>query len=276
MRTLDPSKADLFYTPFYALKSPKEFKRRLGNAVIGMTRGNQTSFTEWETITGSSSIWWKRNLGRDHLIVSNIGGWVWGDFNFLRDAKTLHLTLELFPSMQIPSIANRVVIIPYPSENSAFVPFRKIPGTLTITLFSVTKDLLFFAAFDHRRAGRQKLVRGALLELPVTSPPSIISTPPFKTAEWQANIHRATYCPCPIGDTPSTRRLFNAILAGCVPIIISDQLTLPWDSEVTSITPQNGIDYSDFVIRVFNFLLIRLYRSVKQMLSKILPFFSRG
>ncbi|KAJ3215903.1 hypothetical protein HK099_006148, partial [Clydaea vesicula] len=41
-------------------------------------------------------------------------------------------------------------------------------------------------------------------------------------------MYEATYCICPKGDTPSTRRFFNAVLAGCIPITISDFLILPF------------------------------------------------
>lgn len=33
----------------------------------------------------------------------------------------------------------------------------------------------------------------------------------------------------PAGDTPSSARLFDAIVSGCIPVIISDELELPFE-----------------------------------------------
>ena len=34
---------------------------------------------------------------------------------------------------------------------------------------------------------------------------------------------------CPAGDTPSSARLFDAIVSGCIPVIVSDELELPFE-----------------------------------------------
>lgn len=45
------------------------------------------------------------------------------------------------------------------------------------------------------------------------------------------------FCLHPAGDTPSSCRLFDAIVSHCVPVIVSDQIELPFEDE---------IDYSQF------------------------------
>lgn len=37
------------------------------------------------------------------------------------------------------------------------------------------------------------------------------------------------FCLCPAGDTPSSARLFDAIVSGCIPVIVSDELELPFE-----------------------------------------------
>lgn len=61
-------------------------------------------------------------------------------------------------------------------------------------------------------------------------------------------IHRATegmhsskFCLNIAGDTPSSNRLFDAIASHCVPIIISDEIELPYE---------DVLDYSEFSIFV--------------------------
>lgn len=36
-------------------------------------------------------------------------------------------------------------------------------------------------------------------------------------------LHRATFCPCPVGDSPSAKRMYDVVLAGCIPVVVSDE-----------------------------------------------------
>lgn len=40
---------------------------------------------------------------------------------------------------------------------------------------------------------------------------------------------RSLFCLSPAGDTPSSARLFDAIVSGCIPVIVSDELELPFE-----------------------------------------------
>lgn len=40
---------------------------------------------------------------------------------------------------------------------------------------------------------------------------------------------RSLFCLCPAGDTPSSARLFDAIVSGCIPVIVSDELEFPFE-----------------------------------------------
>uniref|UniRef100_A0A1J3EXI2 Putative arabinosyltransferase ARAD1 n=1 Tax=Noccaea caerulescens TaxID=107243 RepID=A0A1J3EXI2_NOCCA len=42
-------------------------------------------------------------------------------------------------------------------------------------------------------------------------------------------MRRSMFCLCPAGDTPSSARLFDAIVSGCIPVIVSDELELPFE-----------------------------------------------
>ena len=56
-------------------------------------------------------------------------------------------------------------------------------------------------------------------------------------------MHSSKFCLNIAGDTPSSNRLFDAIISHCVPIIISDDIELPFE---------DIIDYSEFCIFVRN------------------------
>lgn len=52
-------------------------------------------------------------------------------------------------------------------------------------------------------------------------------------------MRSSKFCLHPAGDTPSSCRLFDAIVSHCVPVIVSDLIELPYEDE---------IDYSQFSI----------------------------
>lgn len=58
--------------------------------------------------------------------------------------------------------------------------------------------------------------------------------------EYLQQMLRAKFCFAPRGDTASAKRLYESIAAGCIPIIISDKLRLPY---------QRQIEWSAFSLR---------------------------
>lgn len=54
-------------------------------------------------------------------------------------------------------------------------------------------------------------------------------------------MHTSKFCLNIAGDTPSSNRLFDAIASHCVPVIISDEIELPYE---------DVLDYSDFCVFV--------------------------
>ncbi|MCI01820.1 exostosin family protein, partial [Trifolium medium] len=45
----------------------------------------------------------------------------------------------------------------------------------------------------------------------------------------QNGMRKSIFCLNPAGDTPSSARLFDAIVSGCIPVIVSDELELPFE-----------------------------------------------
>lgn len=52
-------------------------------------------------------------------------------------------------------------------------------------------------------------------------------------------MSKSVFCLCPRGDTPATRRIFHAIRNLCIPVIIADNIELPFES---------FLDYSEFAV----------------------------
>ncbi|CAI5977128.1 unnamed protein product [Closterium sp. NIES-65] len=68
------------------------------------------------------------------------------------------------------------------------------------------------------------------------------------TAQAATAMRRAKYCLVPRGDTSSSCRLFDAVLSGCIPVIISDALDPPFE---------DVIDYTAFSLLLPAALAVR-------------------
>jgi len=62
----------------------------------------------------------------------------------------------------------------------------------------------------------------------------------FATNATYVSMRQSVFCLVPRGDTPSSRRLFDAVSAGCIPVIISDDYAP---------ASQNALNYSRFSLR---------------------------
>ncbi|CAK9162647.1 unnamed protein product [Ilex paraguariensis] len=45
----------------------------------------------------------------------------------------------------------------------------------------------------------------------------------------ESGMLKSIYCLCPVGDTPLSARLFDASVSGCIHVIVSDELELPFE-----------------------------------------------
>ena len=58
-------------------------------------------------------------------------------------------------------------------------------------------------------------------------------------------FRQSTFCPCPGGDAPSAKRMFDALFAGCIPVILSLDFVWPFTNEIPgSIELLNPTDFS--------------------------------
>ena len=47
-------------------------------------------------------------------------------------------------------------------------------------------------------------------------------------------FRQSTFCPCPGGDAPSAKRMFDALFAGCIPVVLSEDFVWPFTKEAGS------------------------------------------
>lgn len=248
IRVHNSSGADIIFVPFfsslsynkYSKKSPQQNK--INNKVL------QEKVVRFVT----SQEEWKRSGGRDHLIVAHHP-------NSMLDART-----KLWPAMFIladfgrypPHIANvdKDVIAPYKHMVKSYVN--------DTSEFDSRPILLYFQGAIYRKDGgsvRQELFYLLKDEKDVHF--SFGSVQKNGIHQASQGMHSSKFCLNIAGDTPSSNRLFDAIASHCVPVIISDEIELPYE---------DILDYSEFCIFVRtsdavkgNFL-INLVRNIKK------------
>lgn len=64
---------------------------------------------------------------------------------------------------------------------------------------------------------------------------------------FSVGMRSAVFCPCPGGDSPSAKRMFDSLIAGCIPIILSKDFVWPFTDEFD---PTLALDPSEFSIRL--------------------------
>eukprot|EP00966_Prymnesium_polylepis_P027465 634961-Prymnesium_polylepis.1 len=65
----------------------------------------------------------------------------------------------------------------------------------------------------------------------------------FSVASGVQGMRNSTFCLVPRGDSPTSRRLYDAIQAGCIPVVVASKLQLPFESELD--WRQFALFYSD-------------------------------
>ncbi|GLT59630.1 hypothetical protein SLA2020_324380 [Shorea laevis] len=248
IRVRNSSEADVVFVPFFSSLSFNRFSRLKPHEKSSRDKTLQDKLVKFVT----SQKEWKRTGGRDHIVMAHHP-------NSMLNART-----KLWPSMFIlsdfgrysPKIANveKDVIAPYKHLIKSYVN--------DTSTFDSRPTLLYFQGAIYRKDGgivRQELFYLLRDEKDVHF--SFGSVQKDGVNKASHGMHSSKFCLNIAGDTPSSNRLFDAIASHCVPVIISDEIELPYE---------DVLDYSQFCIFVRtsdaikeNFL-INLIRSIKK------------
>ncbi|XAR48333.1 Xylogalacturonan beta-1,3-xylosyltransferase, partial [Bertholletia excelsa] len=228
VRVQNSTEADVVFVPFFSSLSYNRYAKVRHKEKRSMNKVLQEKLVKYLTAQPE----WKRSGGRDHIVLAHHP-------NSLQEGR-----MQLWPAMFIlsdfgrypPNIANvdKDVIAPYKHVIKTFVNdssgfdsrpillyfqgaiYRKDGGIARQELFYLLKDEkdVHFSFGSVQRGGIQKATEG---------------------------MHSSKFCLNIAGDTPSSNRLFDAIASHCVPVIISDDIELPYE---------DVLDYSEFCIFV--------------------------
>ncbi|KAK6160397.1 hypothetical protein DH2020_003778 [Rehmannia glutinosa] len=226
VRVMDPESADVFFVPFFSSLSFNVHVRNMAE----LNTVDEKLQLEMVNILKASD-YWKRSGGRDHVIPVHHPN----AFRHYRDDinASIFIVADFGRIMNISRLAKDVVA-PYPHMVESYISENQEDP------YKSRETLLFFRGRTKRkdegkiRAQLHKMLNGTK---DVIYEEGYASEEGFKASAEQ--MRSSKFCLHPAGDTPSSCRLFDAIVSHCVPVIVSDKIELPFESE---------IDYKDFSI----------------------------
>ncbi|PRQ24455.1 putative xylogalacturonan beta-1,3-xylosyltransferase [Rosa chinensis] len=122
------------------------------------------------------------------------------------------------------------------------VPYTHLLPRLQLSENKKRQTLLYFKGAKHRHRGG--LIREKLWDL-LVNVPNVVMEEGFPNATGREQsikgMRTSEFCLHPAGDTPTSCRLFDAIQSLCIPVIVSDNIELPFEGM---------IDYSEFSVFV--------------------------
>ncbi|XP_027342821.1 probable arabinosyltransferase ARAD1 [Abrus precatorius] len=228
VRVLDPELADAFFVPFFSSLSFNTHGHTMTDSATEIDRQLQVDLLEFL----KKSKYWQRSRGRDHVFpITHPNA-----FRFLRDQlnESIQVVVDFGRYPKGMSNLNKDVVTPYVHVVDSFTHDESQDP------YESRSTLLFFRGRTFRKD--DGIVRVKLAKIlsgydDVHYERSVATGDNIKASS--KGMRSSKFCLHPAGDTPSSCRLFDAIVSHCVPVIVSDQIELPFEDE---------IDYSQFSI----------------------------
>ncbi len=207
--------------------------------------------------------WWHRHGGADHIFVmpapvTNLRhqGGMRGFFHYMSHLKPpIFLGVEYSLSFlaEYPvCAAQKNVMVPYPTTDPDLFSGKLHADPVE------RHSLLYYAGGMHgdcvgvRRALKQLMHNGTVLnnafkheERTSSDPLPIVPRYASSMKEREHGFRAAVFCPIPIGDSPSSKRMYDVMHFGCIPVILSDDMAFAF-------TRQAGghLDEQAFAVRL--------------------------
>ncbi|KAJ4841332.1 hypothetical protein Tsubulata_045478 [Turnera subulata] len=248
VRVRNSSEADVIFVPFFSSLCYNRYSKVNPHKKRSRNKELQEKLVRYVT----SQKEWKMSRGRDHVIMAHHP-------NSMLDAR-----MKLWPAMFLladfgrypPSVAN--------VEKDVIAPYKHVIKSYTndASDFDSRPILLYFQGAIYRKDGgfaRQELFYLLKDEKDVHFQFGSVQKDGVNKAS--QGMHSSKFCLNIAGDTPSSNRLFDAIASHCVPVIISDDIELPYE---------DVLDYSEFCIFVRTSdaikekFLVNFIRSIKK------------
>ncbi|KAG5380378.1 hypothetical protein IGI04_028220 [Brassica rapa subsp. trilocularis] len=233
VRVLDQELADAFYVPFFSSLSFNTHGKNMTDPDTELDRLLQVELIEYL----ENSKYWQRSGGRDHVIPMTHPN----AFRFLRQRVNASILILVDFGRYPKEIANldKDVVSPYVHVVESFADDVVVDDG-ALDPFEARSTLLYFRGNTVRKADGKIRVRLEKLLAGNSDVHYVKSIPTTQNIKVSTEGMRSSkFCLHPAGDTPSSCRLFDAIVSHCIPVIISDKIELPFEDE---------IDYSEFSV----------------------------
>ncbi|CAL9086520.1 unnamed protein product [Musa acuminata var. zebrina] len=248
VRVTNSSSADVFFVPFFSSLSYNRHSKPQGKGKASKNRILQDELVRY--LMGREE--WNRGGGKDHLIVAHHPNSMLQARRKLGSAMFLLADFGRYPS----KIANL--------KKDIIAPYRHVVRSVgnDSATFDERPILAYFQGAINRKDGgkiRRKLYYLLKDEKDVHFSYGSVRENGIRSSG--QGMASSKFCLNIAGDTPSSNRLFDAIVSHCVPIVISDDIELPFE---------DILDYSDFCIfvrtsdAVKKGLLLDLLRGIKR------------
>ena len=217
-REYDPEKADLFYVPIYlGLFNMARKKCDLDNRIFPMIRKEGDYFDRYNKV--------------DHILVQMLFSHGNVPLTPVHQATVATQTTigDIIWDLSVnrPREMWRYTIMPY---NSNFYR-RPTEQKRWITAFLIGQFNI--QAFDRRAKAIRCAVKKILRKMKNTviietrRKHANLSAGLFNIEEYMAHTE---FCPVPHGDGPASKRLFDSIRTGCIPIVLTDEIRFPFEA----------------------------------------------
>lgn len=223
------SQADIVFVPFFSSLSYNRHSKILANKKDSLDKILQEKLVKYL----KSRDEWRRLGGKDHMIMAHHP-------NSMLLARK-HLSSAMFVLADFGRYPAHIANI----DKDVIAPYKHVVRRLDDRDSPSFEDrplLVYFQGAIYRKDGgmiRQKLYYLIKGEKDVHFTFGSVSSGGVRKAS--RGMISSKFCLNIAGDTPSSNRLFDAIATHCVPVIISDDIELPFE---------DILDYSKFAIFV--------------------------
>jgi len=286
-RTYNPEEADYFYLP---IVRDAEYRMQLESQEKGIDK-RKSSETEqaildiiekndsrgWNKIFNISDKYWHRNGGGDHIIampapVTNLrheGG----------RRGFFHYMIHLYPPIFLALEYSKSFVNEYPvctKEKNILVPYPTTDPDLFSGKFHIgavnRSSLLYYVGGMH---GECIEVRKAMKFIMINSTkvPGIVPTGIHANmADREKGFRASVFCPVPVGDSPSSKRMYDVMYFGCIPVVLSDDLLWAFSKRVGGSLDESlySIQIPQYIVQSTTSGLLKKYENSKEKLG-VLP-----
>ena len=243
--TNDPDRADFFFVPFYARIAYAEMR-----ASAAPERSLQARMLAALRAGLKDSRHWRRSRGRDHIYVVSSTRPMEALFGASLSlvAQSILLKIELGDRRRKSDVRQpNHVALPY------YVPWlaRDEGARREGKRFSVCLDASTHGgAVGKRRAQLIRAFRDYPRAMVRASDPQRLTRSLLCAS--RRRLRQCKFCLVPRGLTPSSRRLYEALAAKCVPVVLSDRFVLPFEGSAQAggggLLPPRALD--TFMLRL--------------------------